>query len=69
MGSFISEKNNFRGKDWRKIFHRIDGKPEKIGFVSSRMKTGTPPRVDGRSLDFSKMEEQKGDENPGSSPF
>ncbi|HEX5170240.1 MAG TPA: tRNA uridine-5-carboxymethylaminomethyl(34) synthesis enzyme MnmG [Cyclobacteriaceae bacterium] len=35
-----------------------------IGFESGRMKTGTPPRVDGRSLDFSKMEEQKGDEKP-----
>lgn len=35
------------------------------GFDSGRMKTGTPPRVDGRSLDYSKMEEQKGDENPG----
>ena len=35
-----------------------------IGFKSGRMKTGTPPRVDGRSLDFSKMEEQPGDENP-----
>ena len=34
------------------------------GFESGRMKTGTPPRVDGRSLDFSKMEEQSGDENP-----
>ena len=34
------------------------------GFESGRMKTGTPPRVDGRSLDFSKMEEQPGDENP-----
>lgn len=36
----------------------------KLGFESGRMKTGTPPRVDGRSLDFSKMEEQAGDENP-----
>jgi len=36
----------------------------KIGFLSSRMKTGTPVRVDGRTLDFSKMEEQKGDRNP-----
>lgn len=36
----------------------------KVGFESGRMKTGTPPRVDGRSLDYSKMEEQPGDENP-----
>jgi tRNA uridine 5-carboxymethylaminomethyl modification enzyme len=34
---------------------------EKLGFESGRMKTGTPPRVDARSLDFSKMEEQPGD--------
>ncbi len=36
----------------------------KAGFETGRMKTGTPPRVDGRSLDYSKMEEQFGDENP-----
>jgi tRNA uridine 5-carboxymethylaminomethyl modification enzyme len=36
----------------------------KLGFESGRMKTGTPPRVDGRSLDFSKMVEQPGDDVP-----
>ncbi len=36
----------------------------KVGFEAGRMKTGTPPRVDGRSLDFSKMIEQPGDEQP-----
>lgn len=35
-----------------------------LGFEAGRMKTGTPPRVDGRSLNYSRMEEQKGDENP-----
>ena len=40
-----------------------------IGFESGRMKTGTPVRVDGRTIDFNEMEEQKGDENPGSFSF
>jgi tRNA uridine 5-carboxymethylaminomethyl modification enzyme len=35
-----------------------------LGFEAGRMKTGTPPRVDGRSLNYSAMEEQKGDEHP-----
>jgi tRNA uridine 5-carboxymethylaminomethyl modification enzyme len=36
-----------------------------LGFESGRMKTGTPPRIDGRSLNYEKMERQEGDENPG----
>lgn len=41
----------------------------KLGFEAGRMKTGTPPRVDGRSLDYSKMEEQEGDSEPGKFSF
>jgi tRNA uridine 5-carboxymethylaminomethyl modification enzyme len=40
---------------------------ENLGFESDRLKTGTPPRIDGRSIDFSEMEEQPGD--PEASPF
>ncbi len=40
-----------------------------LGFEAGRMKTGTPPRVDGRSLDYKKMEEQPGDEQPGTFSF
>jgi len=40
-----------------------------LGFESNRMKTGTPVRIDGRSINFSKMEEQKGDEFPGHFSF
>jgi tRNA uridine 5-carboxymethylaminomethyl modification enzyme len=40
-----------------------------LGFESRRMKTGTPVRIDGRSIDFSRMVEQKGDENPGKFSF
>ena len=41
----------------------------KFGFKTGRMKTGTPPRVDGRSINYKKIEEQKGDENPGRFSF
>ncbi|HAI76328.1 MAG TPA: tRNA uridine-5-carboxymethylaminomethyl(34) synthesis enzyme MnmG [Microscillaceae bacterium] len=40
-----------------------------LGLEAGRMKTGTPPRVDGRSLNYAVMEEQKGDENPGKFSF
>lgn len=42
---------------------------EALGFEAGRMKTGTPPRVDGRTIDFSKMIEQPGDKNPGKFSF
>jgi len=41
----------------------------KLGFEAGRMKTGTPPRVDGRSLDYSKMREEPGDVNPSKFSF
>jgi tRNA uridine 5-carboxymethylaminomethyl modification enzyme len=47
----------------------ITGQLESLGFVSGRMKTGTPPRVDGRSLNYDAMEEQKGDEQPAKFSF
>ena len=47
----------------------ITAQLESLGFVSGRMKTGTPPRVDGRSLNYSIMEEQPGDEVPAKFSF
>jgi tRNA uridine 5-carboxymethylaminomethyl modification enzyme len=49
--------------------HGITEHLVELGFEAGRMKTGTPPRVDARTLDFSKMEEQKGDENPSKFSF
>ncbi len=42
---------------------------KELGFSCGRMKTGTPPRLDGRTIDYSRMEEQKGDEQPGRFSF
>ncbi len=60
----IGEHNYGGGRAGERAAIGITADLEKIGFESGRMKTGTPPRVDGRSLDFSKMEEQSGDEKP-----
>lgn len=60
----IGEKQFGGGRAGERASTGITENLEKLGFESGRMKTGTPPRVDGRSLDFSKFEEQKGDENP-----
>jgi tRNA uridine 5-carboxymethylaminomethyl modification enzyme len=61
----LGEKQFGGGRMGEKASFGITQDLEALGFESGRMKTGTPPRVDGRSLDFSKMEEQPGDENPG----
>lgn len=61
----IGEKNFGGGRTAEKAATGLTEQLLKLGFQSGRMKTGTPPRVDGRSLDYSKMEEQKGDTDPG----
>jgi tRNA uridine 5-carboxymethylaminomethyl modification enzyme len=60
----IGEKQFGGGRAGEKAAKGITEQLEGLGFESGRMKTGTPPRVDGRSLDWSKMEIQPGDENP-----
>jgi tRNA uridine 5-carboxymethylaminomethyl modification enzyme len=60
----IGDKNFGGGRAGEKAATGITEQLVALGFDSGRMKTGTPPRVDGRSLDYSKMIEQPGDENP-----
>ncbi len=61
----IGEKKFGGGRTAEKAATGLTEQLVSLGFESGRMKTGTPPRIDARSLDYSKMEEQKGDENPG----
>lgn len=58
----IGEKQFGGGRVAEKAATGITEQLAQLGFESARLKTGTPPRIDGRSLDYSKMEEQKGDE-------
>lgn len=60
----LGEKQFGGGRAGEKAATGITAQLESLGFQSGRMKTGTPPRVDGRSLNYSVMEEQPGDENP-----
>ncbi len=57
----VGEKNFGGGRMAEKAASGITEQLVEVGFESDRLKTGTPPRVDGRSLDYSKMEEQPGD--------
>jgi len=60
----LGEKQYGGGRAGEKSSIGITEQLVKLGFEAGRMKTGTPPRVDGRSLDYSKMEVQHGDEKP-----
>jgi tRNA uridine 5-carboxymethylaminomethyl modification enzyme len=60
----VGDKNFGGGRAGEKAATGITEQLVSLGFESGRMKTGTPPRVDGRSLDYSKMIEQPGDPNP-----
>ena len=65
----LGEKQFGGGRVGEKASTGITEDLVEMGFEAGRMKTGTPPRVDGRSLDYSKMEIQDGDENPSKFSF
>ena len=60
----IGEKQFGGGRAGEKAIRGITEQLVEEGFTADRMKTGTPPRVDGRSIDYSVLEEQKGDPDP-----
>ncbi len=61
----IGEKQFGGGRAGERAATGITAQLVELGFEAGRMKTGTPARLDGRSIDYSRMEEQSGDENPG----
>ena len=65
----LGEKEFGGGRMGEKAVKGITAQLESLGFTSGRMKTGTPARVDGRSINFKLMEEQPGDINPGKFSF
>lgn len=65
----IGEKQLGGGRAGEKAATGITEQLQELGFRSGRMKTGTPPRIDGRTLDYSKMETQYGDEGGGRFSF
>ena len=65
----IGEKRFGGGRSAEKAATGLTEQLVTLGFEAGRMKTGTPPRVDGRTLNFSLMEEQWGDKNPGRFSF
>ncbi|MGV3559647.1 tRNA uridine-5-carboxymethylaminomethyl(34) synthesis enzyme MnmG [Larkinella arboricola] len=62
---YIGEKTFGGGRTAERSATGLTEQLIQLGFEAGRMKTGTPPRVDGRSLNYDRMEEQPGDEEPG----
>lgn len=65
----IGEAQHGGGRSGERASVGISAALEKLGFEVGRLKTGTPPRVDGRTVDYSKLEEQFGDEDPSGFSF
>ncbi|GHV35013.1 tRNA uridine 5-carboxymethylaminomethyl modification enzyme MnmG [Bacteroidia bacterium] len=65
----IGEQNFSGGRIGEQASHGVTECLQEMGFTTARLKTGTPVRMDGRSIDFSKLVEQKGDENPSKFSF
>ncbi len=65
----LGEKQFGGGRAGERASTGLTAQLQELGFESGRMKTGTPPRLDGRSIDLSQTEEQKGDEAPGKFSF
>jgi tRNA uridine 5-carboxymethylaminomethyl modification enzyme len=65
----IGERQFGGGRAGEKASHGITEQLVELGFEAGRMKTGTPPRVDGRSIDYSVLEEQPGDDDPSGFSF
>lgn len=65
----IGTKNFPGGRMGDPASYGLSDQIKELGFETLRLKTGTPVRLDGRTIDFSKMEEQKGDENPSQFSF
>ena len=65
----IGEKQFGGGRAGERAAKGLTEQLQELGFESGRMKTGTPPRLDGRSIDWTKLELQPGDENPGKFSF
>ncbi len=65
----IGEKNFGGGRAGEKAATGITEQLLELGFQSGRMKTGTPPRLDGRTIDYTKLEIQEGDEDPAKFSF